>query len=136
MDSPQLVKDLAFTLGNLSDDILTGMDSDELLKLVIKARDTISVVPSPTIQSFAQSNLFSTPQSIPPHAQSNTLSPKMDRVRKIAQSGDIMTYTGTLIPLDSQDVFDNIFGPDLTMLNLIHRKRNELMKTRSISFQR
>ena len=81
-DSPQPVKDLAFTLGNLSDDILTGMDSDELLKLVIKARDTISVVPSPTIQSFAPSNLFSTPQSIPPQAQSNTISPKMDRVRK------------------------------------------------------
>ena len=64
-DSLQAVKDLAFTLGNLLDDIISGIELDELLKLVIKARDTISVVPSPTIQSFAPSNLFSTPQSIP-----------------------------------------------------------------------
>ena len=64
-DSLQSVEDLDFTLGNLLDDILSSMDSDELLKLVIKARDTISVVPSPTIQAFAPSNLFSTPQSIP-----------------------------------------------------------------------
>ena len=48
-DSPQLVKELAFTLGNLSDDIFSGMESDELLNLVIKARDTISVVPSQNI---------------------------------------------------------------------------------------
>ena len=100
-DSSQLVKDLAFTLGNLSGDILTGTDSDELLKLVIKARDTISVVPSPTIQSFAPSNHLSTPQSIPPHAQSNTLSQKVNRVRKIVQSGDIITYTGSFLFLDS-----------------------------------
>ena len=101
LDCPQLVKDLAFTLGNFSDDILTGMDLDELLKLVIKARDTISVVPSPTIQSFAPSNHLSTPQSIPPHAQSNTLSQKVNRVRKIVQSGDIITYTGSFLFLDS-----------------------------------
>ena len=124
-DSPQPVEDLAFTLGNLSDDILSSMDSDELLKLVIKDCDTISVVPSPTIQPFAPSNLFSTPQSTPPQSQSNTLSPKMDRVRKSTQSGDIMTYTGSLLFFDSQDVFDDIFGSDLTMLNLIPRKRGQ-----------
>ena len=101
------------------------MDSDELLKLVIKARDTIFVVPSPTIQSFAPSNLFSTPQSIPPQSQSNALSPKMDRIRKLPQSGDIMTYTGSLLFLDSQDVFDDIFSSDLTMLNLTPRKRGQ-----------
>ena len=124
-DSNQPVKDLVFTLGNLSDDILTGMDSDKLLKLVIEARDTIYVVPSPKIQSVDPSNLFSTPQSIPPRAQSNTLSPKMDRVRKITQSGDIMTYTCSLLFLDSHDVFDDIFGHDLTMLNLIPHKRGQ-----------
>ena len=124
-DSNQPVKDLAFTLGNLSDDILTGMDSDELLKLVIKARDTISVVPSPNIQHIAPSNLFSTPQSIPQQSQSNTISPKMDRVRKLTQSGNIMTYTCSLLFLDSQDVFDDIFGSDLTILNLIPRKRGQ-----------
>ena len=60
--SLQPVKDLDFTRSNLSDDILTGMDSGELLKLVIKARATISVAPSST---FAPSNRFPTPQSIP-----------------------------------------------------------------------
>ena len=61
----------------------------------------------------------------PLRAQSNTLSPKMDRVQKITQSGDIMTYTGSLLFLDLQEVFGDIFGHDLTMLNLIPRKRGQ-----------
>ena len=36
-----------------------------------------------------------------------------------------MTYTGSLLFLDSQDLFDDIFGPDLTMLNLTPRKRGQ-----------
>ena len=36
-----------------------------------------------------------------------------------------MTYTGSLLFLDSQDVFDDIFGSDLIMLNLIPRKRGQ-----------
>ena len=36
-----------------------------------------------------------------------------------------MTYTGSLLFLDSQDVFDDIFGSDFTMLNLIPRKRGQ-----------
>ena len=49
----------------------------------------------------------------------------MDWVRKITQSEDIMTYTGSLLFLDSKDVFDDIFGSDFTMLNLIPRKRGQ-----------
>ena len=59
--SPQPVEDLAFTLGNLSDDILTGMDTTALMKLVIKARNAITSVSSPRTQPIAPSNLFSTP---------------------------------------------------------------------------
>ena len=36
-----------------------------------------------------------------------------------------MTYTGSLLFLDSQDAFDDIFGPDFIMLNLIPRKRGQ-----------
>ena len=111
-DSPQPVKDLAFTLGNLSDDILSGMDWDDFFKLVINARDTISVVPSSPIHSFAQSNLFSTPQFFPSKAPSTSLTPKIDRFRSIALLGDIMTYTSSLNLLDSQDSFDHIFGAE------------------------
>ena len=60
----QQIATLAFTLGNLSDDILTGMDAEELLKLVINAHDTITSVPSPPIQPIAPSNRFSTPQPL------------------------------------------------------------------------
>ena len=76
----QPVEDLAFTLGNLLDDILSGMEPDKLLKLVINVRDTITLSPSPHIQFIAPSNLFSTPQSPLPAAQSTSLTPKMDRV--------------------------------------------------------
>ena len=53
----------------------------------------------------------------------------MNRVRKLTESGDIMTYTGSLLFLDSQDVFDDIFGSDLTMLNLIPHKRGQCANT-------
>ena len=36
-----------------------------------------------------------------------------------------MNYTGSLLFLDSQDVFDDIFGPDLIILNMIPRKRGQ-----------
>lgn len=88
------------------------MDWDELFKVVINARDTISVVPSSPIHSFAQSNLFSTPQFFPSKAPSTSLTPKIDRVRSIALLGDIMTYTSSLNLLDSQDSFDHIFGAE------------------------
>ena len=63
---PQPVTTLVFTLGNLSDDILAGMDAEELLKLVINARDTITSAPSPPIQPIAPPIIFSTPQSLFP----------------------------------------------------------------------
>ena len=53
----------------------------------------------------------------------------MNRVRKLTESGDIMIYTGSLLFLDSQDVFDDIFGSDLTMLNLIPHKRGQCANT-------
>lgn len=42
----QPVTDLAFTLGNLSNNILSGMKPDQFRKLVINARNTITDVPS------------------------------------------------------------------------------------------
>ena len=101
------------------------METDELLKLVINARDTITLSPSPSIQFIAPSNLFSTPQSHLPTAQSASLTPKMDRVRSIALLGDVMTFAGSLNFLDSQDNFDIIFCDDSTMLNIIPRKKGQ-----------
>ena len=98
---PQPVEKLAFILGNLTDDILIGMDTDELLKLVIDARDTITTSSTPLIQPITPSNFFSTPQSLPTSAISHSLTPKMDRVRSVATSTEVMTYTGSLDFLDS-----------------------------------
>ena len=49
----------------------------------------------------------------------------MDRVRSIALSGDFMTFTASLDFLDSQDIFDIIFGDDPTILTLIPRKKGQ-----------
>ena len=122
---PQPVEKLAFTLGKLTDDILTGMDTDEVLKLVINARDTITTSSSPLIQPISPSNIFSTPQSLPTLAISHSLTPKMDRVRSVATSTEVMTYTGSLDFLDSQDIFDVVFGNDPSMLTLIPRKKGQ-----------
>ena len=99
------------------------MDADELLKIVINARDTITSAPSPHIIPIALSNLFSTPQYLPPKTASTSLTPKMVRVRSIALSSDVMTFTGSLDFLNSQDIFDIIFGDDFTMLTITPRKR-------------
>ena len=104
------------------------MDADELLKLVINAHDVITSAPSPPILPIlpiAPSNLFSNPQSLPPKIESNSLTPKMDLVRSIALSGDVMTFTDSLNFLDSQDIFDIFFGDDPTMLTLTPRKKGK-----------
>ena len=49
----------------------------------------------------------------------------MGRVRSIALSGDVMTFTDSLDFLDSQDIFDIIFGDDPTMLTLTLRKKGK-----------
>ena len=64
---PQTVEALRFTLGNLSNDIVSGMTPDELRNLVITARETISV---PSV------NLFSTPTSISSVAHESSVTPK------------------------------------------------------------
>ena len=112
----QTVEALGFTLGNLLDDILSGMTLDELRKLVITARETISV---PSI------NLFSTPTSISSMAHKPSVTPKMDRVRSVAISGGFMTYSRQLDVLDSQSSFDTVFGDDPTMLRLTSRNRRQ-----------
>ena len=76
----QLVEDLAFTVGNLSDDILSGMELYELLELVINARDTITLSPYSPIKFITPSSLLSTPQSHPPTAQFTSFNQKMNRV--------------------------------------------------------
>ena len=120
---PQPVADIAFTLGNLSDDILTGMDTTELMKLVIKARDTITSVSSPRTQPIAPSNLFSTPQSLSVSPTSHSHTPKMDRVRSVVPSNEVMTYTGSLIFLFHK-IFSMLFsGTTLVCLLLRPVKR-------------
>ena len=101
------------------------MEPDQLLKLVINARDTLTLAPSPPIQFIAPSNLFSTPQSLLSTAPSSSLTPKMDRFRSIALSGDVITSTGSLNFFDSQYSFDIIFGDDPAMLILILRKKGQ-----------
>ena len=101
------------------------MEPDQLLKLVINARDTLTLAPSPPIQFIAPSNLFSTPQSLSTSAISHSLNPKMDRVRSITTSTEVMTNTGSLDFLDSQDIFDIVFGDDPCMLTLIPRKKGQ-----------
>ena len=49
----------------------------------------------------------------------------MDRVRSIATSNEVMTYTGSLDFLGSQDIFDIVFGDDPCMLTLIPRKKGQ-----------
>ena len=97
MQAPsQPVADLAVALGNLSDDILSGIDQAQLCKLVTNARDTIINAPSTHIQSIAPSNLFSAPQFLFPTALISSSIPKMDRVRSIAPSGGVITFTGVV----------------------------------------
>ena len=101
------------------------MEADKLLKLVINVRDTITSAPSPPIQPIVPSNLFSTPEFLPPKTASTSLTPKMDRVRSIALLDDVMTFTGSLNLLDSQDIFDIIFGDDTTILTLTPNKKGQ-----------
>ena len=111
---PQTVEALGFTLGNLSDEIVSSMTSVELRTLLITARKTISVPPV---------NLFPTSIPISTTALANLAIPKMDRVRSVALSGGVMTYTGPFDFLDSQSSFDTVFGDDPTMLRLTSRNK-------------
>ena len=120
---PQPVADIAFTLGNLSDDILSDMEPDQLLKFVINTCDSIPLAPSPSIKFIAPCDLFSTPQSLLLTSPYISLTSKMDRVWYIALSGDVMTFTRYLNFLDLQDSFDIMFGDDPTMMSLIPRKK-------------
>ena len=110
----QTVEALGFTLGNLSDNILSDMTPVELRTLLITARETISVPPV---------NLFPTPTHISTTTLANPATPKMDRVCSVALSDGVMTYTGPLDFLDSQSSFDTVFGDDPTMLRLASRNK-------------
>ena len=62
----QLIADLEFALGNLSDNILLNMEQEKIRKLLITICDTIATVsPSPSLL-VAPSNLFSILTSLPP----------------------------------------------------------------------
>ena len=74
---PQIVEALGFTLGNLSDDILSGITPVKLRNLLITARETISIPPV---------NLFPAPTPISTTTLLNPATPKMDRVRSVAVS--------------------------------------------------
>ena len=121
----QPVADLAVALGNLSDDILSGIDPAQLCKLVINARDTITNVPFTHIQSIAPSNIFSAPQFLFPTALTSSSIPKMDQVRSIVPSGGVITFTGSSDFLDSQSSINTIFGDNSTILSLTPSKKKQ-----------
>ena len=107
---------LEFTLGNLSDDILSRMTPDELRNLVITTRETISVPPV---------NLFSTPTFVSSMAHKSSVNPKINWVCSVGIFGGFMTYIRPLDFLDSQSSFDAVFGDDLTMLRLTSRNKGQ-----------
>ena len=119
----QPVADLKFTLGNMSDDILSGMELEQMRNLLITACDTI--VPKSPISSslVVPSNLLSTSMSLPSVTLSSSTIPKIDRVRSIALSGGIMTFTGPLVFFNSQTSFNANFGVDLTILRFTSRNK-------------
>ena len=144
---------LSFKVGNISDDILSKMDEDQMRTLLIDAHDTLSsATPAPSI--FVQpSNLFTTPfpfsspASISstlfispfPVSSSATISylaPKMDRVRSVASSVSFMTFNCSLIVLDTKISVDHTFGLDPIMIQIIkHRKRQCATEKEIISFE-
>ena len=78
---PQTIANLEFMLGNLSDDILFGMDQAELSNLRITTCDTITKPPSTLLLPMSVANLFSTPYGISSVENIPSSTPKMDRVR-------------------------------------------------------
>ena len=119
----QPVADLKFKLGNISDDILSGMELEKMRNLLITARDTIVPISPISSSLVVPSNLLSTSMSLPSVTLSSSTIPKIDRVRSIALSGGIMTFTGPLVFFNSQTSFNANFGVDLTILRFTSRNK-------------
>ena len=58
---PQPIADLSFKLGNISNDIFSAMDADQMRKLLIDARNTLSSTTSASSNFVQPSNLFTSP---------------------------------------------------------------------------
>ena len=109
------------------------MDPDQLRKIVINARDTITNAPSTPIQSITPSNLLSTTQSLFPTTLISSPNPKIDQVCSIDPSGGVMTLNRSLNFLDSQTSFNIIFGDDLPCPVLLPTRRDSaLLRTQNI----
>ena len=93
---PQTVENFEFTLRNVSHDIFSDMTPDELRNIVITARDTITNSPSTPLPPISSTNLFFIPHCISSIVNQFSATPKMNRVRSIALSSGVMTYTGPL----------------------------------------
>ena len=114
-----LVVDLEFTLGTLSDDILSDMESDQMRNLLINIRDTIapaSLTPSPLVEPL---KIYSTPTTLSSVPLPSSTTPKIDRIRSIALFSGVMIFTGHLNYLNYQTIFDPSFGINPTMIRLL-----------------
>ena len=138
---PKPITDLSFNLGNISDDILSAMDEDQMWTLLIDNHDTLSFV-TPTPSVFVQPpNLFTSPfplsslaptsptlctspLHVSPSVPKLSLTPNMDHVCSIDPSSGIMTFTRPLNALYIQYIFYYTFGLDLIMIQIYkHSKR-------------
>ena len=105
------------------DDVLSEMATDQMQTLLIDARDILSsAVPSPAV-SVQPTTLFFTTQLLTSAVPIIYLTPKKDRVRSVAPSVGVMTFTGPLNFLNTQSNFNHIFGLSPTMIRNIPRSR-------------
>ena len=90
---PKLIDNLSFKLGNVSDDILSEMEVDQIQILLMDADGIISSAALNPSVFFQPSNFFSIPQSLSLQVPTSSFTPKMDRVRFIAPSAGVITFT-------------------------------------------
>ena len=100
---------LSFKLGNCSGEILSKMGVDQMRILLMNVCNILSSA-APTPSVFVQhSNLFSILQSFFLSTSTSSLTPKNNYVRSNAPFTGFMMFTGRLIVLDTQSIFDYFF---------------------------
>ena len=131
----QLIADLEFALGNLSDNILLNMEQEKNTQIPYHYlwyyRNSISI---PFSTCRAVQPLFYPYVSSPPLRYLFSITPKMNLVRFTAFFGGVMTFTGPLDFLIFQISFNAIFGVDPPVLRITSRNRDQCVtKDTSVS---
>ena len=117
---------ISYCSQHCTDESLARLGAAELRVLLLEARSAISSpIVSTLIIGVVLSNLFSTFNPISASAGTFSSTPKIDRLRSVVSSRGSMTYTEPFDFLDSQAIFDMIFGPNLTMLRLAPDKNKQ-----------